>query len=110
MPPNRYSRHRFSEARNDDDGRLFLSDRPRFAFRELPDNRQHVVKEGDTVFTLAGRYFAALPRGAGFWWVVADFNGVHDPTIELVPGTIMTIPSVRTLQEEILNERRRRNA
>jgi hypothetical protein len=108
MPPGKFSRHRFSTAETDAAGKLFLLDRSRFGFVDRPDNRQHVVMFGDTLFNLAGRYFAPLPRAAGFWWVIGDFNGVHDPTIELVPGTILTIPSIRTLQEEILNERRRR--
>lgn len=107
MPPGRLSRHRFSDGQTDDSSRFYLSDRSRFEYRDLPDNRQHVVKEGDSLFNLAGRYYSGFARGAGFWWVIADFNGVHDPTIELVPGTILTIPSTRTVQEQILNERRR---
>lgn len=110
MPgPNRFSRYRFTTAQTDADGRLFLSDRTPFRFRDLADNRQHIAKEGDTWFSLAGFYFAAMPRGAGFWWVVCDYNNVHDPTVPPIPGNVYILPSVRTLQEEILNERRRRN-
>jgi hypothetical protein len=110
MPgPNRFSRYRFTTAENAADGRLLLSDRVPYRFRELADNRQHVVHEGDTWFNLAGRYFSAMPRASGFWWVIADFNGAHDPTVPPAPGAVVIVPSVRTLQEEILNERRRRN-
>lgn len=110
MPgPNRFSRYRFTTAQTDSDGRLFLSDRTPYRFRDLSDNRQHIVKEGDTYYNLAGRYFAAMPRGAGFWWVICDFNNVHDPTVPPKLNTVLTIPSLRTLQEEIFNERRRRN-
>jgi hypothetical protein len=109
MPgPNRHSRHRFTSAQTDADGRLFLSDRAKFGFVERADTRQHVVKTGDTIFNLAGRYYAAMPRAAGFWWVIADFNDIHDPTLRLTEGTLLAIPSLRVLQEEILNERRRR--
>ena len=66
MPPNRYSRHRFSTGQSDAAGKFFLSDRNKFGFQELSDNRQHVVKEGDTLFNLAGKYFSAMPRSAGF--------------------------------------------
>jgi hypothetical protein len=112
MPPRRFSRHTFTSAVQDDEGRLVLTDREPFRFRSLPDNRQHVVKEGETIFSLAGRYFAPLPRPAGLWWVIADFqpDPIHDPTIALEPGRVLVIPSVRTVQEEIFSERRRGEA
>jgi hypothetical protein len=102
----------FTSAVQDDEGRLVLTDREPFRFRSLPDNRQHVVKEGETIFSLAGRYFAPLPRPAGLWWVIADFqpDPIHDPTIALEPGRVLVIPSVRTVQEEIFSERRRGEA
>jgi hypothetical protein len=109
MPPRRFSRYTFSAAVMDDDERLHLTDREPFRFRPLPDNRQHVVKEGDTLFSLAGRYFAALPRPAGLWWVIADFQPepVHDPTLGLELGRLVVVPSVRTLVEEVFSEKRR---
>jgi LysM domain len=112
MPPNRLSRHRFSVGVRDADERMHLSERPVFGYRDLPDNRQHVVKEGDTLFNIAGRYFAGTERAAGFWWAIADFQPVpiHDPTIRLTPGTVVVVPSLRTLQLDILDEGRRRNA
>jgi hypothetical protein len=112
MPPRRFSRHTFTSAVQDGAGRLVLTDREPFRFRSLPDNRQHVVKEGETLFSLAGRYFAPLNRPAGLWWVIADFqpDPIHDPTIVLEPGRVLVIPSVRTVLEEIFSERRRGEA
>lgn len=112
MPPNRLSRHRFSVGTADADDAMFLTERPVYGYRELPDNRQHLVVEGDTLFTLAGRYFAGMPRPAGFWWAIADFQPtpVQDPTLTLRVGSVVVIPSLRTLQMEILNERRRRTS
>jgi hypothetical protein len=112
MPPRRFSRHTFTSAVQDGAGRLVLTDREPFRFRSLPDNRQHVVKEGESLFSLAGRYFAPLPRPAGLWWVVADFqpDPIHDPTIALEPGRVLVISSVRTVLEEIFSERRRGEA
>jgi hypothetical protein len=112
MPPNRFSRHRFSLGFKDDEDQLYLSEAVPFPYRNLADNRQHSVQEGDTLFNLAGRYFVGLPRAAGFWWVIAQYQPepILDPTVQLVPGTILVIPSLSVLQQEILNERRKRQA
>lgn len=110
MPPNRFSRHRFSLGVLDDDEHLFLSERTPYVFRELQDNKQHVVSSNDTLWALAGRYFVGIPRPSGLWWVIADFqpDPILDPTIKLVEGSIVIVPSLRTVQQEILNERRKR--
>jgi hypothetical protein len=112
MPPRRFSRYTFSSAVLDDGERLLLTDREPFRFRALPDNRQHVVKEGDTLFSLAGRYFAPLPRPAGLWWIIADFqpDPIHDPTLALDIGRVLLVPSVRTVVEEVFSEKRRQEA
>jgi hypothetical protein len=112
MPPRRFSRYTFSAAVLDDEERLVLTDREPFRFRPLPDNRQHVVKEGETLFSLAGRYFAALPRPAGLWWVIADFqpDPIHDPTLSLELGHVLLVPSVRTVVEEVFSEKRRQES
>ena len=112
MPPRRFSRFTFSAAVLDEDERLFLIDREPFRFRSLPDNRQHVVQQGDTLFSLAGRYFAPLPRPAGLWWLIADFqpDPVHDPTLSLDLGRLLFVPSVRVVSEEVFAEKRRQEA
>ena len=113
MPPRRYSRYTFTSAILDDEERLFLTDREPFRFRPLADHRQPVVKEGETLFSLAGRYFAPLPRPAGLWWIIADFqpdDPVHDPTVALEPGRTLFVPSVRTVLEDVFSEARRAEA
>jgi hypothetical protein len=109
MPPRRFSRYSFSAAVLDDSGRLFLTEREPFRFRSLPDNRQHVVQQGDSLFSLAGRYFAPLPRPSGLWWVIADFQPepIHDPTLALDLGRVVFIPSVRVITEDVFAEARR---
>jgi len=106
------SRHTFTEGRVDDADRAFLTDRAPFRFKALPDNRVHLVVQGDTLFGVAGRYFQPLERPAGYWWVLADFqpHPIHDPTIALVAGSVLIVPSVRTLLEDILGEQRRTEA
>jgi hypothetical protein len=112
MPPRLYSRFTFCAAVIDDRGRLLLTEREPFRFRAFPDTRQHLVQQGDSLFTLAGRYFAPLPRPAGLWWIVADFqpDPVHDPTLALEPGRLVFIPSVRVVTEELFAETRRQEA
>jgi nucleoid-associated protein YgaU len=112
MPPRRYSRHTFTQGIRlsaDEQEPVFLTDRVTYAYRALADNRTHVVKDGDTLWNIAARYFRGLPRPAGLWWVVADFqpDPIQDPTLRLETGRTLFVPSTRTLLEEILSERRR---
>lgn len=108
MPPRRHSRHTFTTAFLDGE-ELILTEAERYRFRAFRDNRIHVVKEEDTIFNLAARYFRGLPRPDGLYWVIMDFqpDPIHDPTIKLSVGTTLVIPSLRTVQEEIFSERRR---
>lgn len=109
MPPRRYSRHTFSTAFRTDAGLVLLTDPEPFRYKDLPDNTVHRSKQGETVFSLAGRYFRGLPRPAGLFWVIMDFQPtpIHDPTISLTNGQILFIPSIRTVVEEIFGEQRR---
>lgn len=109
MPPRQYSRYSFSVATPDDQGRVFMSPRIPFRFRVFADTTIYLVRQGDTLYALAGRYYAGLPRPAGLWWVIADFQPepIVDPTIQLVPGSKLMIPSLRVLQELVFSETRR---
>lgn len=110
MGPRLASRHSFALGLRDEGARLFLSEREPYRYREHPDTRVHVVAQGDSLFDLAGRYFAALPRGCGFWWAIADFqpDPIVDPTLELEVGRRLYVPSLRVLTDVILGEQRRR--
>ena len=107
MPPRVGSRYAASLGVLDADGRRFLTEREPFRFREYEDTRKHVVVQGDSLFTVAGRYFAPLPRACGFWWAIADFqpDPVFDPTLELELGRRLYVPSVRVLTDVILGAR-----
>ena len=115
MPPRRFSRFTFSEGTALlalDDERTFLTEREPFSFVELADNRTHVLRRGDTLQSLAGRYFRGLFRPSGLWWVIADFQPqpIHDPTVLPAVGTVLFIPSTRTVEERIFAEARRRES
>lgn len=110
MPPGPESRHLRTSARQREGSEaLWLSPRVPFRYLNLPDNRAHIVSEGDSLHKLAAVYFASLGRlptisAANLWWVIADFQPqpIQDPTIKLVPGQRLIIPSARTVTERIL--------
>lgn len=112
MPPREFSRHVFSTGTRFDDlgeNELLLTDREPYTFQVLSDNVLHVVKAGDTLWSLAGRYYRGMRRPNGLWWAIADFQPqrIVDPTIELPQGSIVVIPSLRTVRERIFSEERR---
>jgi hypothetical protein len=92
------------------DGVQRLTDRVPYRFRPLSDNIVHSVREGDSLWNLAGLFYKGFARPSGLWWVIADFQPepIFDPTIALMPGTILFAPSMRTVEERIFNEDRRR--
>lgn len=129
MPPRLYSRHTYVEGvvhgtvetqrctcngsdqalPADKVGTIYLTDRVPFRYRVLPDNINHVVGAGDSWWTLAGKYYVGIPRPSGLWWVITDFQPkpVFDPTIQLAPGQVIVVPSLRTVLERVFDERRR---
>jgi hypothetical protein len=110
MPPRERSRHSFCFGWRDRYGAqpMFLDTRIPFRFQQRDDNRAVVAKTGDTLFSLAGRYFKPLPRACGLWWIIGDYQPqpIHDPTLQLAAGRVIVIPSLRTVEEEIFNDER----
>ncbi len=115
MPPRQFSRYTYSTAflevlpDGTATGALILSDPEPFRFRPFRDNRIHNVVDGDSLFSLAFKFFRPLPRPSGLYWIIMDFqpDPIHDPTIRLAKGTRLVIPSVRTVLEEVFSEKRR---
>ena len=91
---------------------VYLTDRIPFRFVDFADNTFHTVIEYDSLYHLAARYFKGIDRPAGLWWVIADFQPqpIHDPTIKLLPGSTLIIPSLRTVTEIIFSGRRRQDS
>jgi len=106
MPPHVGSRYSFCDALADALGRTFLTDREPYGLVAHPDNRLHTVVEGDSLYLLAGVYFAPLPRACGYWWAIADYQPepIFDPTLPL-PASVV-IPSLRVLTDIILADPR----
>lgn len=111
MAPRKLSRFTFSRGIRDANGALILTQPPIFTYRELEDNKTITVREGDSLFTLAGREYRRIDpdRASGLWWVIAGFQPtpILDPTLELEPGSTLIIPSARTVLELLFDERRR---
>jgi len=109
MPPRVNSRKMFCTAQADASGRLFLSERSRFLYRSLSDNIMHTVAAGESLFTIAARYYAAVDRPAGLWWVIADFqpDPIFDPTLRIADGTVLVVPSLQTVLTLVFAEERR---
>lgn len=113
MPPRIRSRHTytlgFHDVEGDDPEVLQLSEREPFLYRDYADNIEHTVAEGESLHSLAARYFAGIPTPSELWWVIADFqpDPIHDPTLRLEIGSVLIIPSARTVLEEIFSEKRR---
>jgi hypothetical protein len=109
MPPREFSRFTFTNGVTDASGRMILEDREPFRYVKRDDNVQHVVRTGDTLFSLAARYFKGFDRPDGLWWIIADFQPqpILDPTLLLVEGSVVIVPSVRTVHEDVFSEKRR---
>lgn len=72
------------------------------------DDVHHTVRQGETLFTLAGRYYSGVKRPCGLWWAIAEYQSppIKDPLNVLEDGSIIKIPSLRTVLEIFLNEDR----
>ena len=110
MPPRLFSRYQFCTQLADANGALYLSERDPFRYQPFSDNIEHKVTEGETLQSIASRYYAVMAKPDfdpdTLWWVIADFqpDPIFDPTIALAPGTTIVVPSLATLREQIFNE------
>ncbi|RJS13445.1 hypothetical protein DRW03_36085 [Corallococcus sp. H22C18031201] len=110
MAPHVGSRYSFCLGVRDEAGLLLLTERIPYGYQPHADTRVHLVAQGDSLWGLAGLYFAPLPRACGFWWVLADFQPepIIDATLALEAGRRLFVPSLRVLTDVILGEQQRR--
>jgi hypothetical protein len=104
------SRYRYNREYEDSSGFRYLDEREPFKYREEADNRFYQVRDGDSWWSLAHRFYGhAFPRAAGLWWIIAEFQPqpVADPTARLVAGTTVVIPSDRLVRNAVFSPERR---
>jgi nucleoid-associated protein YgaU len=101
------SPYNLAEIVQDSEQRLAFALRNRLLWEDLAGVRAHVVREGDTLWNLALRYYGSSGGqpgdGARLWWVIADFQSepINDPTVQLTPGEIILIPPLPAIQTVI---------
>ncbi len=109
----KFSPHQYTTAKTNTLGQRFLTDRVPFRFVDAPDNRVHIVQEGERMEDIASRYYARFETvdtpAAGFAWLIRDFQPVTiiDPTIKLKAGQRLYIPSDNFVAQRIFDDRRR---
>ena len=57
----------------------------------------HEVKQGDTLDTLALYYY----NSPLLFWIIADFNYIQDPYIDLTIGSLLKIPTFNAIEFNI---------
>lgn len=82
----------------EESGRLVVLPRRRLPLADYPDDDLVTVTPGATLWNLADRF----GLGPEQWWVIAERNGIRDATEPLEPGTVLRIPSRRTLHEVVM--------
>lgn len=71
-----------------------------FRYQKYLDTIEHSCLEGETLFALAGKYYHEyFTAPALLYWILADFQPepIIDPTIVFSAGTVIHIPSAKTL-------------
>lgn len=108
MPAVRLSRYEFAPVEEDDHGRTYLDVPDPLPRRVRSDDLRFVVGDSDNLWSVAWRAYEALldrEQDIGpsrFFWVIGEINDIVDGRAPIPAGTVLRIPSIRSLTEEIL--------
>jgi hypothetical protein len=111
MPPLINSRYFTCRGKFDEDGTIFLAERDPLDKGEILDGTEttHVVTQGEDLWGIASLYWSTGDEGPedtypeDWWWILADLNDIMDGTLDLEPGRVIYVPSLRTVREKVLN-------
>jgi len=110
MAVTEFSRYRYCTVlEKDDENRTkYFDEREPFRFVDETDNRIHLAVDGDTWWGLCHRYFPSIPRKAGLFWLLCEFQPepVIDPTLCIKAGTRILIPSERLVRTKVFSKER----
>jgi nucleoid-associated protein YgaU len=91
-------RSRYRECMIYQDGETqFFGARQRLDATPQPDDRFHLVVDGDRVDLLAYRYLG----DPTLWWIIGDVNDIGFP-LELPSGVTLRIPSLARVMLDVL--------
>ncbi len=105
MPPRINSRYLSTEGVVDDNGYFHLTEREPFKYdANLPGTIRHRVGAGESIFTIAFKYYDPFPNAEHLWWVLCEFqpDPILDPTLDLAENRIIFVPTLRVIQEKVL--------
>lgn len=108
--PSTLSVYRFCQAYEAPDGRKYLTDIQPFLFEEFADTREHVVVGEQRIEDVAAIHYQAYGEEAYLLaHVLAHFQPepMLDPTVPLVAGSTVFVPSLRVIEERVFSEDRR---
>lgn len=75
------------------DGNQQFEIRDPLQFRNLDSMRRVKVGQRDTLHHIADRIYGNMR----YWWALAEFNDIFDPTTELDAGTIIFAPPIEEI-------------
>ena len=94
---NDHSRYRDCIVYQDGETQFFGA-RARIDVSPQPDDRFHLVVDGDRIDLLAYQYLG----DPTLWWVICDFNDMAFP-LELTVGATLRIPSLERVMLRLLD-------
>lgn len=90
-------------------GKLRKLPRGFFGFKKFSDTVEHQCLEGESLFNLAAFYYHdVFAYPSMLYWVIADFQPIPiiDSTIIFSAGDIVYIPSIKTINLQVLDPTR----
>jgi hypothetical protein len=96
---NDSSRYRLSVVYQTEDDHLYFSLNEREPYGAEEDDIIHITSEGETLFSIAHKYYGELPGGVHHWWLIGEYQPtpIKDPSLRLAANSLVIIPSVRKL-------------